>query len=199
MPQQQPKWLQGQRRLLNPLHHNGIPVANISWDLTLFLSFAQCFVFFFFFFRAISLAYESSQARGRIGTVGCWPMPQPPQPHQIQAVSGTYSTVHGNTRSLTIWVTPGIEPATSWILVGFVATELQWKLAQCFLHGFIWASQHFSELSAKIIYCTNEESILQTELDLSLRFTYWDLWLQSLWAIMILLPLHLHLDKCWSL
>ena len=36
----------------------------------------------------------------------------------------TYTTDHGNTRSLTQWARPGIEPASSWMLVGL----LQWEL-----------------------------------------------------------------------
>ena len=35
-------------------------------------------------------------------------------------MSATYATSHGNARSLTHWGRPGIEPASSWILVGFV-------------------------------------------------------------------------------
>ena len=38
-----------------------------------------------------------------------------------------YTTAHGKARSLTYWVGPGIQPASSWILVGFVTTEPQWK------------------------------------------------------------------------
>ena len=51
-------------------------------------------------------------------------MPQPQQ-HPIQATSVTYTTVHGNTRSLTHWVRPGVEPKSSWMLVGFITTEPQ--------------------------------------------------------------------------
>ena len=40
-----------------------------------------------------------------------WPTP---------SMSVTYTTAHGNTRSLTHWARTGIEPATSWILVSFV-------------------------------------------------------------------------------
>ena len=39
---------------------------------------------------------------------------------EIQAMSATYITAHGNAGSLTHWMRPGIEPATSWVLVGFV-------------------------------------------------------------------------------
>ena len=35
-------------------------------------------------------------------------------------MSVTYTTGHGNTGSLTHWVRPGIEPESSWMLVGFV-------------------------------------------------------------------------------
>ena len=45
-----------------------------------------------------------------------------PQPQQCQiwAVSATCTTAHSNSRSLTHWAKPGIEPASSWILVRFV-------------------------------------------------------------------------------
>ena len=42
------------------------------------------------------------------------------QPRQIGALSRTYTTAHGNARSLTHRVRPGIEPASSWILVRLV-------------------------------------------------------------------------------
>ena len=57
----------------------------------------------------------------------CWPMPQPQQ-LRIWAVSVTYTTAHGNTRSLTHWSRPGIEPASSWMLVRFVSTEPRQEL-----------------------------------------------------------------------
>ena len=47
---------------------------------------------------------------------------------QIRAASATYTTTHGNPRSLTHWARPGIEPATSWLLIGFVSTEPQQEL-----------------------------------------------------------------------
>ena len=46
----------------------------------------------------------------------------------IWAESSTYTTAHGNARSLTHWVRPGIEPASSWVLVGFVTTEPRQQL-----------------------------------------------------------------------
>ena len=41
----------------------------------------------------------------------------------------TYTTVHGNTGSLTYWASPGIEPASSWFLVRFVSAT-PWRELQ---------------------------------------------------------------------
>ena len=58
-----------------------------------------------------------------------WPMPQPQQ-HQIWAVSATWTTAHSNAGSLTQRARPGIEPTTSWFLVGFVSAAPWWELLQ---------------------------------------------------------------------
>ena len=52
------------------------------------------------------------------------------QAHQcwIQVASATYTTAHSNTRSLTHWARPGIGPATSWFLVGFVSAAPRQEL-----------------------------------------------------------------------
>ena len=83
-------------------------------DITLF------FFFFFCFFKAAPAAYGGSQARGSNQSFSCWPTPQPQQ-CRIQAVSVTDTTALGNSRSLTLRARSGIEPATSWFLVGFVS------------------------------------------------------------------------------
>ena len=75
---------------------------------------------------AAPTAYRSSQARGRI-SYSCWPTPQP-QRHGIQASSETYTKAHSNARSRGHCARPGIEPTSSWILVGFVSTVPQWEL-----------------------------------------------------------------------
>ena len=54
-------------------------------------------------FRASPVACGGSQARGHIGA-------EPP----------AYTTAHGNARSLTHWVRPGIASKSSWILVRFL-------------------------------------------------------------------------------
>ena len=51
----------------------------------------------------------------------CWPTPQQ---HQIQDMSATYTTTHGNAGDLyPTEQRPGIEPVSSWILVRFVSAE----------------------------------------------------------------------------
>ena len=78
-------------------------------------------IFFFLLFRATPTAYGGSQARGQIGAAAAG-LPQPQQ-LRIQAVSVTYTTAHGNAGSLTHWARPGIKPAPSWMLVGFITAE----------------------------------------------------------------------------
>ena len=43
-----------------------------------------------------------------------------PQQHLIRAEFATYTTAHGNARTLTHRLRSGIEPTFSWIVVGFV-------------------------------------------------------------------------------
>ena len=40
----------------------------------------------------------------------------------------TYLRTHRNAGSLTHWLRPGIEFASSWILVGFISASPQWEL-----------------------------------------------------------------------
>ena len=56
----------------------------------------------------------------------------------VQAASATYGTAYGNARSLTHCARPGIEPTSSWILVGFVTTETQWELLVLLLFFFFF-------------------------------------------------------------
>ena len=60
----------------------------------------------------------------------CWPLPQPQQ-HRIRAASGTYTTAHSNAESLTHWARPGIESASSWMLVRFISAEPWQELLLC--------------------------------------------------------------------
>ena len=88
-----------------------VPVWAQSLPLSLSLSL------FFFFFRVAPMAHGGFQARGLIRATAA-------------GLSHSHSnegsklrlqpTLHGNARSLTYWARPGIEPASSWTLVGFV-------------------------------------------------------------------------------
>ena len=69
----------------------------------LFTPFFVCFVFASLFFRATLAAYGGSQARGPTGTV-----------------AASLDQSHHNAGSLTHSVRPGIQPTSSWILVGFI-------------------------------------------------------------------------------
>ena len=81
----------------------------LEFEALLFLSFFFLFLFLhlpavllfvclFSFFRAASLAYGGSQARGLIGATAVGPQPWQ---CQIRAESAAYTTAHGNARSLT--------------------------------------------------------------------------------------------------
>ena len=84
-------------------------------------------VFFFFFLsfyllRAAPTAYGGSQDRGSNPSCSHRPTPEPQQ-RGIWAASVTYTTAHGNARSLTHWPRPGIEPTTSWFLDKLITAE----------------------------------------------------------------------------
>ena len=83
-------------------------------------------IFFFFFglFRAAPGAYAGSRLT-----------PQPPQ-RRIRATSATYTTAHGDVGSLTHWERPGMEPASSRMLVRFISTEPHWELLMEFFFFF---------------------------------------------------------------
>ena len=72
------------------------------------------------------MAYGGSQARGiRATAAGLQPQPQQ---LGIQVVSVTYTTAQGNAGSLTHGARPGVEPASSWILLRFATSEPHWEL-----------------------------------------------------------------------
>ena len=76
------------------------------------------------------MAYEISQARGQFGAADA-ALHHSSQQHQIWASSENYTAAQGNAGSLTHWARPGIEPTSSWVLVGFITAEPRQEL-QCF-------------------------------------------------------------------
>lgn len=77
------------------------------------------FVCFLSLSRATPMAYGGSQARGLIWAVAT-SLHHRHKQRGIWATSATYTIAHGNARSSTCWARPGIKPATSWFLVGFI-------------------------------------------------------------------------------
>ena len=65
--------------------------------------------------------------QGSNWSCSCCSTPKPQQ-CQIRATTLTYTTAHGNARSLTHWARPGIEPVSSWMLVRFSSPEPWWDL-----------------------------------------------------------------------
>ena len=94
----------------------------------LYLKDLKIIIYFLFFCLSTVTprAYGRSQARGQIWAVASgllyshW--------NEGSELSLTYTTVQGNAGSLTHWVRPGIEPESSWVLVGFFTTEPQQEL-----------------------------------------------------------------------
>ena len=91
------------------------------WHLcmdTFFLFYFLTFNFFLSFLGLHAQHMEVPRLGGANQTYSCWPTQQPQKCH-IRTMSVTYTTAQGNTRSLSHWGRPGIEPETSWFLDSF--------------------------------------------------------------------------------
>ena len=112
-------------------------IFNFLWNvIVLKCLIYNCIFFFFLFlliFRAASVAYGSSQARGQIGAVAT-------NLHHSHSNAGSesvnYTAACSNAGSLTSWAGPGMEPKASWIPVGFASAEPQGELPQHSLNGY---------------------------------------------------------------
>ena len=93
-------------------------------------AFQMSLFFFFLFYGCIHSTWKFPDQGSNL-SYSCQPTPQPQQ-RGIWASSATYNTAHGNAWSLTHWTRPGIEPASSWILVRFVSTVPEWELPVIF-------------------------------------------------------------------
>ena len=82
----------------------------------------------FFLFRAVATIYGNSQDRGQIRVTAAG------RRHSHVAMrdwSCICDLHHSNARFLTHWVSPGVKPSSSWILVKFVSTAPQMELPIC--------------------------------------------------------------------
>ena len=93
------------------------------WSCRLLISgelvFFFCLFVLFFVFQGHIYGIWRFPGYGSDRSCHSWPTPQSQEP-QIWAMSAPCTTAHGNARSWTHWVRPGIEPTTSWFLVGFI-------------------------------------------------------------------------------
>ena len=87
----------------------------------------------------------------------CQPTPQT-QRRRMQAPSATYTTAQGNAGSLTLWARPGIEPASSWILVRLITTVPQWELPLN-----LYLTETFAFESRPFIFLKNAQRLLDTK------------------------------------
>ena len=93
-----------------------------KWEKTMIK--IQHTFFFFVFLEPHAWHMEVPRLKG---SCSHWPMPKPQQ-RQIWVSSATYTTAYSNAGSLTHWTRPGIEPASSWMLIRFVSAESQQEL-----------------------------------------------------------------------
>ena len=105
-------------------------VHQTPWICGFVLFFCLCFLFCLL--GATPIAYGSSQARGQIGAAAAGL-------HHSHSNAGSESRLRPTPQleatldTLTHWTKPGIEPASSWILVRFITAEPQQELL-----GFIY-------------------------------------------------------------
>ena len=116
-----------------------------------FLSLWNFFFLGLFVFSMVTpVAYGGSQAKSLIGVVATSLTPQPQQ-HQIWVMSATYTTAHGNARSLTHWKRPRIEPSISWFLAAFVN---HWATMRTpvFMNLTTWCSTYKWKLTVLVLF-----------------------------------------------
>ena len=116
--------------------------------LSVSLVFFPLIFLFLCLFRAAPSAYGGPQARGGIRAVAAGLCHS-----NTRSASSTYITAHGNAGSLTHWARPGIESASSWMLVRFISAEPQWELWLSLLF-FKWMPRwmHFLRFRYNDIY-----------------------------------------------
>ena len=113
-------------------------------DWTIFLPHRKwefIFLFFILFFLCVFLGPHPRHMEGpRLG------FKSEPQQCQIQAASATYTTAQGKAGSLTHWARLGIEPKTSWFLVGFVSVA-PWREPQSLFFKTLFLRYSLSDSS----------------------------------------------------
>ena len=98
----------------------------------------------------------------------------------------THTTALGKAQSLTHWVRPGIELASSWILVGFIIAEPQWELQSILIYN-IGYSYHFNQ---DLIQAPPYVLLINTDMQLVNWYTMANKYAIATWDVW---PLSLHL------
>ena len=93
-------------------------------------------MYLFLLFRATPVAYGGSQDRGQIQAAAAGLHHRTATPDLGLICSLHHSS--GPHQIPTHWARPGIKPTSSWILVGFVTTEPQWKRLFVFFFFFLF-------------------------------------------------------------
>ena len=129
----------------------------------------------------------------RPGSNGSYSHCPQPQIHQIQAASVTYTTAHGDAGYLTQWARPGIEAASSWILVGF---DNHWAMKGPPSDLYFWFSVlsqfwaaslpllgQYMCLKKKQKGCHQKDNLLRERAHNSVLLKY--AWLQECWGCLL--------------
>ena len=90
----------------------------LSWEKTYSIHLKEVF------FPSMGRTHSMWKFPGEGSNRSCSCQPQPQQCH-IRAMSATYTMAYSSARSLTHWVRPGMETASSWILARFVSVVPQ--------------------------------------------------------------------------
>ena len=115
---------------------------SFSLPFFLFLSLSFFFSSSIFFFLGPHLWHMEVPRLNR--SYSYKPTPQPQQQKIwpfCRFRSVTYTTAHSNARSLTHWAGSGIQPSSSWILIGFIIAEPQQELLELL---FSWTLDFYS-------------------------------------------------------
>ena len=97
------------------------------------------FIFVFLICLVPNLQHMKVPRRGANQSGSCRPTPQPQQRQIIWVALVTSPAAHNNAGSFIHWTGPGIEPSSSWTLVGFLIAEPQWELHVIFQNDILGA------------------------------------------------------------
>ena len=145
--------------------------------------FYNKYLLFSFFFTAVPTGTWKFPDWRSNQSYSFWPTAQPQQ-HQIWAAATTYTTTHGNIRSLNHWARPEIKPASSLILVRSVTAEPQWEhhkyLFVFIFINFVYFDDDLNSSAGNTTWIGKNTAYLETEMwyafDLLQFISFVNLW-----------------------